>query len=320
MVPGAGSRFRPVVPKGVRIANGRTIRALGRTTVNCAFAKDPTVELRCLFYVFETLISPLIMGMAFLEETETLAKYRHRLEPRTIPQNLPLQLCSLDYPRRHLCCLANSQMKFANADTGSEIDLMSLSYVQKQGFPLQEVDLLNSIIQFADGSIAQMLGKVEVQISLNMHSEPSHGRDFYISEGLTCDILFGEDFLITAGAFESYADAFQMDKDDDGVCQINPIVWLNVLESKLAQTFRRGSVPSNQVLGKLNIQTITLSKKCPKLESEFCVNIFFLTTEEDSLLRKIHRRLGGIFSSSGDKTRGIKVSEGRPSLLGEPLR
>lgn len=143
-----------------RMANGNLIKAIGRTMADCYFAKDPLVGLRCCFYVFEQLISPLIMGMAFLEGTQTLASNRHRLEPHMVPRALPFQLYSLDYPRRRLYCLADLQPNLANADTGSELDMMSLEYVQKRGFAIQEVDVMDSVVQFLNGSLAQLVGKV----------------------------------------------------------------------------------------------------------------------------------------------------------------
>lgn len=79
----------PECQKEFRIADGKIVKALGRTMVNCCFAKDRMVELLWVFYVFQHLVSPLIMGMAFLDETETLAKHRHRLEPRKISPTSP---------------------------------------------------------------------------------------------------------------------------------------------------------------------------------------------------------------------------------------
>ena len=215
----------PEVQKEFRIANGKIVKALGRTTANCCFAKDRTVELRCFFYVFQHLISPLIMGMAFLDETETLAKYRHRLELRNISPTHPFQLCSLGYPRRKLYCLANSEPELATADTGSEIDLMSLAYVRKRGFVVKEVDMLHSTIEFADGSLSNLQGKVEVEIKIGDESSARYWREFYVLDGLTCDVLVGEDFLNSTAAFESYSNAFCIDDDGDGICEVNQIVW-----------------------------------------------------------------------------------------------
>ena len=102
------------------------------------------------------------MGMPFLDETQTLVKYQHRFQPRVIPKYRPIQLNSLNSPRRRLYCLVESQPELANADTGSDLDLMSLDYVLKRGFSMTAVGLSSSTIQFADGSTSELEGKVSV--------------------------------------------------------------------------------------------------------------------------------------------------------------
>ena len=117
-----------------RIANGKFVEELGRIIIKCAFARDPSVELCCMFYIFKQLISSLIMGMSFFDETETLVRYMQRLQPRPVPLVAePLQLCGLNNPRCRLFCVVDSQASIANTDTGSDIDLMSLAYVQRRG-------------------------------------------------------------------------------------------------------------------------------------------------------------------------------------------
>ena len=240
----------PEHQKGFRMANGKIVKAVGRTVAECSFAKDPAVSLRCLFYVFHQLVTPLIMGMDFLNATQTLAAFRHRLEPRAIKSTMPLQICSLDLPRRRLYCLADSQPKLANADTGSDIDLMSLAYVQKRGFVTEEIEPWNSVVQFADGSLTRLLGKVQVKIEIGTGSSAqSWKKEFYVFDGLTCDILLGEDFLHSTAVFQFYSSAFALDAEDDGVCEVNAIVWFNIFESNLARVF-------NSSTGRLNLQSL----------------------------------------------------------------
>lgn len=221
--------------KEFRVANGKSVWALGRIMVKCSFAKDRTLEFHCTFHVFKTLTSALIMGMAFLDETQTLAKYQYRLQPRTILSFGPVQLSSLNHPRKRLYCLVNSQPRFANADTGSEIDLMSLEYVLKRGFSMTAVGLPSSTVQFADGSTSELVGEVTVVIVLGTPEGPRLVTTFYVLDGLTCDILFGDDFLDKTAAFETYRDAFSIIECDDGTAEVNGIFWLNETESRLAR-------------------------------------------------------------------------------------
>ena len=66
----------PEHQKEFRIANGKFVKKLGRIIIKCAFARDPSVELCCMFYIFKQLISSLIMGISFFDETENLVRYR----------------------------------------------------------------------------------------------------------------------------------------------------------------------------------------------------------------------------------------------------
>ena len=227
--------FAPEHRKEFRIANGRSVWALGRIVVNCTFARDRTVELRCIFYVFPTLTSPLIMGMPFLDETQTLVKHQYRLRPRTIPSFRPIQLSSLNSPRKRLYCLVDAQPRLANADTGSEIDVMSLEYALKRGFSMTAVGLSSSTVQFADGSTSELVGKVSVSIILGTPEGPRVTTTFYVLDGLTCDVLFGEDFLDKTKAFETYRDAFSVIECDSDAAEVNGIVWFNTVESFLSR-------------------------------------------------------------------------------------
>ena len=221
--------------KEFRVANGKSVWALGRIMIKCAFAKDPGLEFHCTFYVFKNLTSALIMGMPFLDETQTLVKYQYRFQPRTIRSYGPVQLCSLNSPRKRLYCLVNSQPSFANVDTGSEVDLMSLEYVLKRGFSMTAVGLHSSTVQFADGSTSELVGKVSVFIVLGTPEGPSVVTTFYVLDGLTCDILFGEDFLDKTTAFETYRDAFSIIECDDATAEVNGVVWFNTAESHLSR-------------------------------------------------------------------------------------
>ena len=118
--------------KEFRVANGKIVKATGHIVMDCSFEKDPLTKFPCLFFVFTRLISPIIMGMAFLAKTETLNKHRYRLQPRSTSPRTRFQLCSLGCPRQQLHCLADDIPVLANADTGSEIDLLSGDYVKKR--------------------------------------------------------------------------------------------------------------------------------------------------------------------------------------------
>ena len=221
--------------KRFRVANGKSVCALGLIVIKCAFAKDRTLELFCKFYVLQNLTSQPIMGMPFLDETQTLVKYQYRFQPRIIPMYRPIQLNSLNSPRRRLYCLIDSQPELANADTGSDLDLMSLGYVLKRGFYMTAVGVSSSTIQFADRSTAELEGKVSVFIVLGHPGGLGTFTTFHVLDGLTSDIILGEEFLDKTTAFQTYRDAFSIIDCDDDAAEVNGIIWFNKLESHLSR-------------------------------------------------------------------------------------
>ena len=232
--------------KEFRLANGNFVSALGRISIKCAFAKDPSIELCCTFYIFSQLITPIIMGMAFLDETETLVKYRHRLQPRVLAG--PPQLCSLNNPRCRLLCIVDSLPILVNADTGSDMDLMSLAYVRRRGFVMTEVDLECSTIEFADATTALIVGKVDVPVVIGGDIEYQILNIFYVLEELTCDVLLSEEYLFETNAFERYHHAFSYGDCDDDAVDVNAIMWVNTTEKHFSRLLNRHG-PSGETSG-----------------------------------------------------------------------
>ncbi|KAL8786986.1 MAG: hypothetical protein Q9195_007964 [Heterodermia aff. obscurata] len=242
---GIGIDSRPESQREFRIANGKVVKATGHVVINCSFEKDPLIKLPCLFFVFKKLISPIIMGMAFLAETETLNKHRYRLQPRSTPARTRFQLCSLDSPRQQLHCLADGRAVLANADTGSEIDLLSKSYVKKRGFDVNSVEPSSSEVQFADGTISRLIGKTHISIAFGRNIDTTYMMEFHILDGLTCDILLGERFLNQVSAFETYQDAFTSVPNDEDLGEVNTIRWLNSLELGIHQLINKRNVQAS---------------------------------------------------------------------------
>ena len=179
------------------------------------------------------------MGMAFLDETETLSNKRYRLEPRLSLGGEPFENCSINNPTRRLLCIAATEPVLANADTGSEIDLLSLAYCQKRNFVVAPINRDESQVQFADGSVSHLVGAVDMTIIIGHVNGIRFKVKFYVLEDLTCDLLLGEDILNETDAFRTYENAFSIENDGDSVAEVNTIVWFNTFERFLTR-FTRG--------------------------------------------------------------------------------
>lgn len=95
------------------LANGTRMMSLGRVVTECSFAEGTPWEgsrlgfdigLECVFHVFRTLAVPLIMGMSFLERTETLSRFTDRLVNEPMGTNPLSMVNSVGAPTKSLIC------------------------------------------------------------------------------------------------------------------------------------------------------------------------------------------------------------------------
>jgi hypothetical protein len=313
------------------LGNNSLVRALGRVVVTCGFAEEKGSQFKCWFYVFKTLISPLIMGMEFLDATKTLTENRHRLRPCVPSMNRPLQCMSIGAKKRRLACkgqvllehvrhhdwhrdafmanpdfgseedllnmpddsalmanpdfgseedllnmpddsalMANVDISWnadlhsphgeqgnvledfvfmANPDSGSEVDLVSPEFCRKNNLPISRLDGVSKV-QFADGSIATLLGKTEMRVFMGLQQTDIFERTFYVLEDLTCDALFGEDFLDVLDPFNTYNHALLVEVGDF-LSEVSTIVWMNNFEEKLSKSMNKCGVKLSKLLKRM---------------------------------------------------------------------
>ncbi len=127
----------------------------------------------------------------------------------------------------------NSEANLANANIDSEIELMSLIYVQKRDFNMITINTWSFAIQFADESTSDLARKMMIQIVLDTCDDFKLSITFYVLRDFTCNILFEEDFLYEMNAFEIYRNAFSITNDYES-CNVNTIVWFNMIEWSLS--------------------------------------------------------------------------------------
>jgi hypothetical protein len=222
--------------KEFRLANSKVVTSVGQVLADCAFAKDPSSVWQCCFYIFERLIAPLIMGMAFLDETETMTKHKYRLQEQIPFIPPPLKVNTLGFPKRRVLCYMDTKKIYANADTGSELELMSRAYARRRGYGVQLIPKDHSDeVQFADGSTTKLVGQVEADITFGSLKGDKYKQTFYVLEDLQYDILLGEDFLDELDAFATYRSSFVLDRTANDATELSAIVWLSRPEQRIFQ-------------------------------------------------------------------------------------
>jgi hypothetical protein len=228
--------------KSFEKGDGRILKSIGRTTIDCSFWKEPGRKIRCVFYVFEKLITPLIMGRKFLESTETLTRHQNRLVDRP-PRAGVYRVMHLSRPKRRMRCYIDSDLVNANPDTGAEMELVSPEFIKRKGYTVTAPDTEHEEVQFVDGSTARTQGQVTMRFEAYgdalQEAIPTKARyrKFYVIDGLTTDVLLGEDLLYGINAFTDHASSF-VDVDEFGLpLELKGIVWLDRAEQRLARVF-----------------------------------------------------------------------------------
>jgi hypothetical protein len=251
------------IKKGFVLGNGKIVKAMGAIKLEFEFANDPTTSpMRDIFYVFKTCVSSLIIGMPFLQRTKTLTQHTYRLSFKPCEPDAPLRLATIDRPRQQLRCFVDHSgtPTFATADTGSEMNLVSPEYAKRKGLSIRrlygadrtkhfdkglkgfispalfgpESDGKELKVQFADGTIADIIAEMTLVVTLGDPCGPPLSLQFYVLPHLTCDLLFGQNFLEDHDIFDTWSDAFSPNDVEEDSSEINTIIWRNAWENILS--------------------------------------------------------------------------------------
>ena len=223
------------------IGNGKIVKALGRVKAICAFAKEAQTKMECWFYVFNGLASPLIMGSQFLNETKTLSDHVHRLEdcmpnPGVLPMvNL---IGSTQRAKRRFAANIDHRLTLINADSGSDLDLMSSTYVRAHGYQLDRRRRCRKRVRFADNTVAETIGQVQATLTLGDGS--TYLKTFDVLPNLTSEVLLGQFTLEEINAFTFHRNSFVDVFAGERHLELSVLGYLGMVNEFLASKLRGG--------------------------------------------------------------------------------
>ena len=181
------------------------ISCIGKICLTWMF-KDESQKHRRWFYVVENCSKGVIIGNGFLRQTETMSKYRHRLELKTPSDS--------DFPPGHLLsegvnearqdeCLRqivlgsiNNTETRASLDTGCEANLMSIDYANSLELTVLPLPTSEQHVKYADGRRGGMLGQVEVDWSFVDTPDKAAKVIFYVLRDCIHPVIFGQRFIL----------------------------------------------------------------------------------------------------------------------------
>ncbi|GAW12945.1 hypothetical protein ANO14919_023180 [Xylariales sp. No.14919] len=189
-------------------AIGLQSRSVGETSLQVAFPDNPLKTWQCTFAVIQNCPESLVFGDRFLRVvTETVTKFRHRLKKAisTLAKRT-WRLMHMQYPRQKLECFIDSGRVLANADTGSDVDLVSFNYAKLRGWDVDPLPHDEGFVILSDGTIAKVFGHVDVDLFLR--GTINKGKRFYVLDGLISDVVLGDTTVDELDVFNAHIDSF----------------------------------------------------------------------------------------------------------------
>ncbi|KAI1269872.1 hypothetical protein F5Y18DRAFT_112253 [Xylariaceae sp. FL1019] len=215
------------------LGNGSRIRSVGRVRARVRLRASGLSAPKEWFYIFANCPVPLILGMPFLERNEILTKNRSLLEDCPPAYSRIDSVFWIGSVRNRLRCSLDSHKAMAVADTGSDVNLMSLAYAKREGYQIDRRQECRRRLQFGDGSQADTVGQVYVHsltldwrgldsgpgpmptplvdasITPHCYNQDEDGEPsptqlsviFFVLPGLPCDIILGRGLLEATDAF-----------------------------------------------------------------------------------------------------------------------
>ena len=188
-----------------QLPNGKIIVSIGRVTARVQFAQGAgsrTSSFTCDFNVFSHLALPALIGMAFLNATETLTTYRSRLATLPAGWKRSLRLCAVGNATNQVTCVLDGREVIATADTGAEISLVSGKYAARHGllrhYSCEELELADGSWEYTSG-----FGDLELSIRRPRAYEGSDKQNdwttktvqFHVLQNLHFDVILDEGII-----------------------------------------------------------------------------------------------------------------------------
>lgn len=231
------------------IANGKLVVPLGKVVADCSFgagtAWNGPEALNCVFHVFNTLAVPLIMGMNFLEQTETYSKYKDRLVYESLPEAPLIRVNSVGRSTKSLICQLNAYTALAKIDTGADLDFVSEDYVRARNFDIEEASFQ---VMYADGSIGTTSGAIRVDFTVGkvdldeqtfVRNSETFEIQFFVLPDLSSDILIGQDTVEELDIFQNHAESILSTTSAPEQSVVNIIRLIGSRERRVSKLWKK---------------------------------------------------------------------------------
>ncbi|KAH9908476.1 hypothetical protein F4778DRAFT_776773 [Xylariomycetidae sp. FL2044] len=208
-------------------AVGQQSTSIGEASLRVSFPDEPTKSWLCNFAVAQKCPEGLVFGDHFLRTvTETVTRFRHRLKKSVSSLKKVWRLMHMERPRQKLHCHVDAEPVFANTDTGSDVDIVSLEYARHRDWDITRLPNDEGFVILSDGSLVKITGYVDANLRV---AGKAKEKRFYVLKGLVTDVILGDDTLDELDVFNKHAESFVDLDDADAVEDFYMIEWVERL-------------------------------------------------------------------------------------------
>jgi hypothetical protein len=253
----------PELETRFQLPNGKVIKAIGQVDVQVRFARhvdSKATSVTCRFNVFENLSLPVLMGMTFLQATETITKYTSRLVDLPTTWKRSLRLCALGNATNQVSCIVDGRRVSAAADTGSDIALISGRYARKRRFLVEQSC---EELELADGSLVYTSGSANLVLhvlDLNGWGKGTKTVRFHILEDLQFDVLLDETIVDALNIFQDGL-ATLISITSGVIPSIHPVIHLRSVETTVMQAGDKVSLRAKRLSTSLRLKCTSMFSK-----------------------------------------------------------
>lgn len=226
----------------------KPFESVGTTTLTFSISADRIETSRksewtCSFAVVQHLAAPLVLGNQFLRETGALANFAHLMVRKTLSVmsdkidqfRKVWRFMHMNLPTQKLGCSLDAETAFAALDSGSDIDVVSLSYANFRGWKIESLPEDEEYVLLADRELVKLAGYVDTTLGIRGVRIP---RRLCVLDGLACDVVLGDPTIEELDIFNEFQSSLVDTTAAEGIdllCNIQCVDKIKQIEHEVDQ-------------------------------------------------------------------------------------
>lgn len=219
-----------------QLGNGKLVSSIGMTCVPLKLLGHGQSEERRWFHVLAKCAVPLIMGNGILKKIDLYRANKHLLVDCPFSFGSLPTLKWLGSIQGGVAFTANGRELKGHADTGSDLEFMSLRCAIQKGFKIDRRHGARTRVMLADGTEVETVGQVRIS-SVKISQFEGFEMSFHVLAGLPCEVIFSEEFVEQMDLFDIFPDL--IDSEDVDLYTLNTLVNLGPLQALLNRKWRK---------------------------------------------------------------------------------